>query len=206
MPVPKQREVSGLQEMNQGVEFRDEVIRRLPQKLLLIAPTKSWFRRTLLFSPYFLLTGWILWVLHGRGLSSGIVLGMGGIFLLVPIIFWIFFDSFLGPFVFSRGWYPFIEYLPMEKKLVIFDLTGLQSMFRPDAQTIVHLDSLRAIVISRAPGSHGWEFSLRTRKGETVRIRSTHRETRDEVQALAQSLAAITGHPIELPPGETTHT
>ena len=183
--------------MNSNPEFSDELLRRLPQKLQLRPPTHPLLCRTTVNLPYFLVLAFALYSFHSQGVPLFWITILLMVFALIPILFWKIFDTFIDPFVLSRGWYPCIEYIPLDRQLIINDLTGLQSIFRPDARTTMHLESLKSILVMENPEGEGWIIGLRTRKGDPIWIRSSLRNEKSEVCSLAESLSAIVGHPVE---------
>ncbi|MBF0501567.1 MAG: hypothetical protein HQM09_15620 [Candidatus Riflebacteria bacterium] len=174
-------------------ESGGKIFRRLPQKIDLIVGSSGVF--CFLASGLVLIPGGILLtLLYSRGLSgyfTGVL-----VFLLLLTCFAICHISkyFLPLLLSSMGWYPNIEYHPVENQVIITDLTGVATLFRPESRITIYREGLREVGCVRCdPGV--WRIVLVTKRGDKISIVSSVRNSLEAAEELALKIGAM----LELP-------
>jgi hypothetical protein len=170
--------------------FRDEIIRKLPQKVFLqeYGPPPLFWWIISIATLIFLTTTCVY--LFSRGMELPWIIGL----LLAPFvailtISWLLHQAFRAVH-FSLGLYPHIEYVPTEQMLIIHDLRGLEALFNPTAELKVHVTAVRHFIPEKTPDDN-WVVVLETIKGERFPIHSSAAKAPEAVAELIQRIQSM---------------
>lgn len=128
----------------------------------------------------------------GWGPMAGII-GCGAA-LLAGYAFWLVLSWFVIPVLKAKGFYPLIEYLPEENKVVIFDRPGRSVWGEENAVMTVFLNSMTGVMLQQE--GNCWITAIRLRKGDLLIIRSSARKQHSDALKLATDLAAMLSLPL----------
>ncbi|HOT28787.1 MAG TPA: hypothetical protein PLU72_11405 [Candidatus Ozemobacteraceae bacterium] len=173
--------------------FSADLLRRVPQKLFLSEREyPSWLPFGLAFLTILTTAAWCaIAERFGWGMGASIVGSLAA--LLSGYAVWLLVRWFLIPVLRARGFYPVVEYLPEESKVVIYDRPGRSLWGEEHAVVTVFLDSMTGVVLERTVSD--WVVSIRLKKGDALRILSSTRHDREKARELASDLAAMLSLP-----------
>ncbi|HOY66927.1 MAG TPA: hypothetical protein PLP29_08560 [Candidatus Ozemobacteraceae bacterium] len=178
--------------------FSTELLRRIPQKLFLNEHDYPGWLPVLVFGTSWLGGGgWIAFSTHAGWGKQAAAIGAAAC-LLAGYALWLVITGFAVPVLRARGWYPMVEYLPDEGKIIVADKPGGALWGVEHAVVTVYLDSISGIGIESR--ETGWTTSIHLRKGDPIVIASSVRGDHAAASELAATLAAMISVPLRLPP------
>ncbi len=178
--------------------YTAELLRRVPQKLFLSeGEYPAWLPFGLAFLTILLATTWCaVSARSGWGTAAAAVGSLAA--LLAGYAVWLVIRWFLIPVLRARGFYPMVEYLPEENKIIMYDRPGLSLWGEEHAIVTAFLDSLTGVILVREASS--WVVVISLRKGNMVRLESSARRDREKAWELASDLAAMLSLPVSEAP------
>ncbi len=175
--------------------FSVELLKRIPQKLYLNGePYPASLPAALAACSGLAAAGWCGFALKSGWGSSAVLIGVIAA-ALTGYAVWLLLTWFLFPLMRARGFYPEIEYLPDEHKIVISDKPGMSLWGDANAVVTVFLDSIMGVILMRE--QDGWVIAIKLKKGDPLKIRSSTRATKSEASQIAINLAAMLTMPLE---------
>lgn len=175
--------------------YSAELLRKIPQKLFL--SEREIPARLPLAIGVLTLSAGAGWCVVSSNLGWGTVASITGCgaALLAGYASWLVISWFLVPLLKAKGFYPLIEYVPEENKVVIFDKPGLSVWGEENAVMTVFLDSMTGVLLHQDGAD--WLTAIRLRKGDLLVIRSSARKQRSDAFELASELSAMLSLPLD---------
>ncbi|HEY9070931.1 MAG TPA: hypothetical protein VIV61_11805 [Candidatus Ozemobacteraceae bacterium] len=182
--------------------FSTELLRRIPQKLFLNERDyPGWLPVLVLGISWVAGGGWVAFALQAGWEKQAAAIGAASC-LLAGYAFWLVITCFVVPVLRARGWYPVVEYLPDEGKIIVSDRPGDALWGAEHAVVTVYLESISGITLENRGKS--WVTMIRLRKGEPILVGSATRSDRALAAELASTLAAMISVPLREEPVVTT--
>lgn len=181
-------------ERPEGRVYSAELLRRVPQKLFLSEREyPAWLPFGLALLTLLLAAAWCaVSARSGWGAGASVFGSLSA--MLTGYAVWLVVRWFLIPVLRARGFYPLVEYLPEEDKVVIYDRPGQSLWGKEHAIVTAFLDSMTGVVLKREASS--WIVTIRLKKGDFLRIASSARGEREKARELASDLAAMLSIPL----------
>jgi len=174
---------------DQGTTFSVELLKRIPQKLYLNRlDYPASLPRAIVACSGLVAGVWCgIAAKSGWGFSAGVV----GIFAaaLTGYAVWLVVTWFLIPVMRARGFYPEIEYLPEEHKIIISDKPGMSLWGDENAVVTVFLDSITGVILMKENGR--WFTALKLKKGDPLKVVSSTRDAKSEASEIAGNISAM---------------
>ncbi len=187
-------------ERPEGRVYSAELLRRVPQKLFLSEREyPAWLPFGLALLTLLLAAAWCaVSARSGWGAGASVFGSLSA--MLTGYAVWLVVRWFLIPVLRARGFYPLVEYLPEEDKVVIYDRPGQSLWGEEHAIVTAFLDSMTGVVLKREASS--WIVTIRLKKGDFLRIASSARGEREKARELASDLAAMLSIPLSESTGQ----
>lgn len=172
---------------------RDEIIRKLPQKLVLtpiVVP--GWIRGLWLLFALAMFLG-TFFLCRERTMTFSQAAGWASLPLSSMLLIGFPAGKLFKVIAQTFQFFPCIIYDPREGRLLVHDLTGWETLINPSAKVIIDLKSLVSISVRQEPD--GWFLFLAIRKGEGVTVHSSRRGSSGDAEELARRLRIMVGFP-----------
>lgn len=190
--------VDGSRQEHEPRVYSADLLRRVPQKLFLSEREyPAWLPVGISLLTVLTAMAWC-WVSKSSGWGQGAAVAGSLAALTAGYATWLVIRWFLIPVLRARGFYPVVEYLPEENKVVISDRPGQSIWGEEHAVVTAFLDSMIGVVLLREGPQ--WMAGIRLRKGDILPISSSARTGKAEARELASDLAAMLSLPLSETP------
>jgi|GEM_PF-4774587 len=179
----------------EGSEISAELLKKLPQRLSL-GPKNLSANTRLYYFLFVVITGLLVFglLMHVFNFDWRIPLIILICILCTFHIIWVFLNGIFLEILSSKGFFPYIEFLPADQQIVIHDVHGILSRFQHEAEITIYLASIKDIQCEKTHDDF-YRVEILTKKNERIPIISTNRKSLEDVEEFSRRLKAMIDFP-----------